>query len=214
MPQTLRRICRHSVRSTLKSRRENQKQLVILAVKRDSPGWLFANELGRKLVPPRGIAFLTMASKENVHTLLTKIGQQMDLDEVVEFEEDNLWVLAFPGDLVVEIDYVEAQNRIYLAANLGKPAEEREAEFYKLLLQYNYLWEETGGARTALDSEGEVFLVLDLPADLEFTELQACLGNFRQTVPSWRSLLSQTSTGAQERAPAEDPDLSIGGLRI
>jgi hypothetical protein len=157
-----------------------------------------------------------MASKENVHTLMTKIGQQMDLDEVVEFEEDNLWVLAFPGDLVVEINYVGAQNRIYLAANLGKPAEERETEFYKLLLQYNYLWEETGGARTALDSsDGEVFLVVDLPADLEFTELQACLGNLRETVPSWRSLLSQTSKGAQEEAaPAEDPDLSIGGLRI
>ena len=105
---------------------------------------------------------------------------------------------------------------LHLAANLGKPAEGREAEFYKLLLQYNYLWEETGGARTALDSsEGEVFLVVDLPADLEFTELQACLGNLRETVPSWRTLLSQTSTGAQQEAlPTEDPDLSIGGLRV
>ena len=43
-----------------------------------------------------------MASKENVHALMTKIGQQLDLDEVTEFEEDNFWVLAFGNDLVVE----------------------------------------------------------------------------------------------------------------
>ena len=147
---------------------------------------------------------------------MTKIGQQLDLDEVTEFEEDNFWVLAFGNDLVVEATYAEEENRIYLAASLGKPVEDRQAEFYKLLLQYNYLWEETGGARMALDStEGEAYLIIDLPAELELPEFQACLENLRATVPSWRTLLSQTSTSGQEApTPAAEPDFSFGGLRV
>ena len=139
-----------------------------------------------------------MATNEHLHHMMSQIGQQLDLGEVTEFEDENLWILAFAEDFLVEATYVEDDGRLVLAASIGIPAEGREAEIYKLLLQYNYLWEETGGARTALDaSEGEAYLMLDVPvANLELPEFQACLENFKEIVPCWRAILSRSPDSA------------------
>ena len=104
-----------------------------------------------------------MAGKEHIQALMREIGPQMALAQVTEFEVEGTWTLMPDEDTVLFADYDEAGGRLVLSAEAGRPVDSGRLGLYDLLLRYNNSWAETGGVRMALDGEGTVVQLFDLP---------------------------------------------------
>lgn len=134
-----------------------------------------------------------MNSKESVHQLMREIGPLLDLREVSAFEERDAWLVAFEAGPVFEIDYDAGLNRVVITAVVAEVAEHARLRIYEILLQYNYVWTETGGVRMALDgSPGKVVMMFELPAaELHLSMLAEVLTNLAQIRGAWCQVLHE-----------------------
>lgn len=163
-----------------------------------------------------------MSSKEHVHNLMLEIGPALELMEVTEFDEDNLWVLVRDEACVIEVEYDDDQKRIMLSTEIGQPHEADRKNIYEMLLQVNYLWQETGGLRIGLDGPvGKVVQMFGTSViDLHLGQLKTILTNFFDSARTWHEIISQgglaekeVAEKAAERPPPPEGDLS-GAIKV
>jgi len=144
-------------------------------------------------------------SQSHLHQLMCEIGPLLDLDEVIEQTAASVWILAFADGTVIEADYDEAAGgRLLLSIELGEPDPAGAAEWHRTLLQYNYLWRQTGGVRMALAGTVVVqALELAVPG-LALSTLADALTGLRGNAALWRDLLaSSAEPGPQAGAPLD-----------
>ncbi|MBB5037699.1 type III secretion system chaperone [Prosthecobacter dejongeii] len=156
-----------------------------------------------------------MPVPEHLNHLLTQIGPQMDLDEVIAHHEDHLWLLQGGDDVLIEIIWVEERETLVFSAIIGSVPEENLAILMPLLLNYNYAWEATGGARMALDpNDREVVLLLDSPAaSMDLPMMQAILGNLLEIVPQWRNTF-QAPSESLANVSLDPLEIPLGSIRV
>jgi hypothetical protein len=147
-------------------------------------------------------------SQPHLHQLMSEIGPLLDLDEVIEHAGEAVWVLALADGAVVEAEYDEAAGgRLLLSMELGEPAEAGAAELHRTLLQYNYLWRQTGGVRMALAGRVVVQgLELAVPG-LDLSTLAAALTGLHGNAALWRDLLASSAAPDPQAGTAAPPDL-------
>lgn len=151
-------------------------------------------------------------SQALLHQLMCEIGPLLDLDEVIEQPADAVWVLVFADGTVIEAEYDEAAGgRLMLSMELGTPAEAAATDLHRLLLQYNYLWRQTGGVRMALAGSAVVqALELAVPG-LALPTLADALTGLHDNAAPWRAMLAAP---ADAGAPAGERLPGIGDLRV
>jgi Tir chaperone protein (CesT) family len=154
-----------------------------------------------------------MADRTHVHALMTEIGPALELAEVQEFEQENLWALVARDGVVFFIDYQPDDERLWLSADVCVPPGERLA-LYGLMLQYNARWKDTGGVRLALDGpDGGVVQAYDMPvAGLDLHRLQTVIENFRETLDGWRKIVAASGQTDKPGVGGLDPML-MGVIR-
>jgi hypothetical protein len=151
-----------------------------------------------------------MTAKQHVGALMRDVGPQLDLLEVTEFDDQDVWTLVVDETTVVFADYNDAQSRFVLSADVAQPQWNDRQALYELLLRYNNCWPQNGGVRMALDeADGNVVQLVDLPvADLDLPRLQAAILGFVATLSAWREILSRP--GASGAEPPFNP--LLGGM--
>jgi hypothetical protein len=154
-----------------------------------------------------------MAGKEQVHDLMSAIGPMLELLEVTEFDEENLWTLVVDEDTVLFADYGAEEGRLVLSTELGAPPGGERHGLYELLLTYNNQWGETGGVRMALDAPGgNVVQIYDLAlAGLDLPRFQTVVGNFVDTARAWREIVAKGGDGGGD-SPAGPIDPFMSGM--
>lgn len=149
-----------------------------------------------------------MAAIEHVRTLMNEVGPALDLAEVAELAEAS-WALATKDKTILYVDLMEAEDRLWLSAEVGTPGPQDRERLYPLMLQYNAQWQRTGGARLALDGpEGAVVLACELPASgLDVPKLGTVLVTLRSMLEGWRKILAGggAARAAVERTSAQAP---------
>jgi hypothetical protein len=148
-----------------------------------------------------------LSGKAHLQGLMAEIGPLLELGEVVAFDDQAVWTLVVDTETVVFADYDEADERLWLSAEIGPPpAGSDRAGLYETLLTYNNSWRETGGLRVSLDEPGAggaLSLAYDLPAAaLELSRFRLALAGFLDALRAWREGLANIASGA---AP---PDLT------
>lgn len=143
-----------------------------------------------------------MAALEHVRTLMNEVGPVLDLAEVAELAEARSWALVTKDKTILFVELLEHEDRLWLSAEVGTPGPQDRERLYPLMLQYNMQWQQTGGARLALDGpEGAVVLACELPAsDLDGPTLCTVLVNLCGMLEGWRKILAG---GGAARAAAE-----------
>ncbi|MEM8985359.1 MAG: type III secretion system chaperone [Pseudomonadota bacterium] len=120
---------------------------------------------------------------EEISTILTKIGPELEVDEIAAYEESRTWAVATSDggwDAVILLHYDEASRKLFVSGDCGPVPDDKVLSTYEFLLKYNLACIDTGGARFALDGPGgDISLIFDLPlADLEADTLSVTIGNF------------------------------------
>lgn len=128
-------------------------------------------------------------------TLLAEAAIAADLEAVVQHDEAGEWELVFGDHRVVEAKLLCDCSMVVLETELGTPESRDVAALHKLLLEYNYLWRETGGLRVSLDApRSSAFLTYTLAARGPDASLLAnVLGNFHAAATAWAELLVRPS---------------------
>ena len=145
-----------------------------------------------------------MAGIDQVRLLLKELGPALELGAIQELPGGNAWGLATRESLIVFLEYMPDDDRLWLSAEAGTPRAEDHAALFPLMLQYNAQWRQTGGVRLALDAaDGAVVLAYDVPvAGLDLPELCAVIRNFHDMLEGWSTIVS--GGGRAATAPASD----------
>ena len=158
-----------------------------------------------------------MHTFEQVHDLMAKIGPQLELDAVSQFDDEQSWVLFVDDDLAITVDSDFDAGKLILSSDLVSPPEETRLATYELLLQYNCQWPETGGLRMGLDEPGGTIVqMFDLPlAGLDLERLVTVVQNFIDQTELWRKILTDGVQGevAVVGEDAADSD-AAPGIRV
>lgn len=135
-----------------------------------------------------------------------ELGQRLDLGQIVAFEGRDYWEIAVDDQIGITVQSFDDGARLMFQSYVAQANPGREADYYRLLLEYNYTWDETGGARFALEPEqGLVVLQYELPIDQADTET---LGAVLQTMGSvsvlWREALESEGNPQAPMDPGSD----------
>lgn len=132
--------------------------------------------------------------------LVAQAGPALDLARVTAYEGDHAWSLVFDDGRgsTIDVEWDSVAERAMFTAEVSIIPAGARLPAFELLLQYNYLWGEHGGVRTALTgSEGDVVLLFDLPlADLDLPRLCEVLSNLHAIAASFRTVLARVNPSA------------------
>ena len=126
---------------------------------------------------------MIVATYEEISDMLTKLGPELEVDEIAAYEESKTWAIASSDsgwEAVVLLHYDEASKKLFISGDCGPAPEDKLLSTYEFLLKYNLACIDTGGARFALDGPGgDVSLIFDVPlCGLEAELLGVAIGNF------------------------------------
>jgi len=152
--------------------------------------------------------------KEQLNIILTELGERFQLMEVTAFNEDNLWTLALNENTVIFLDLDESRDRVVFSADVGFASEESRNDLYSLVLQYNYQWRQTGGARFAIDQEHCLTLLYDISTDtIEISHIATVLQNYIELIMSWRHIIVESGKKTEDSVSANvDAVSSTAGM--
>ena len=152
-----------------------------------------------------------MNTPERLQALLRELGQRMGLSQLA-LDADGGCALELDQRMIVSLQYREAENELWLYADMG-PIGRRSQAFYEKLLQANLFWQQTSGATLSLSGDEPPHAVLAnalhwMPMDE--TRLGAAVETFVHTVENWQVQLQQAesetevNTGAAPSVPMAD----------
>lgn len=153
---------------------------------------------------------LTMSDLEAVSELIASIGPLVDDIMMIEQLEEDRWLLVFDEESALEIECDPVANKLVFTSILCPVVEENRTEIYQALLNFNFLWRETGGVRMALDGDQQnVAMLFDLfHPDLDSASLAAVVANLRDAALNWREALQ--SDAASETISDLPPTMGTG----
>jgi hypothetical protein len=126
--------------------------------------------------------------------LMAQVGPTLELARVTAYADDNACSLVFDDDAgrTIDAEWNASTESVVLTAEVTTVPTAARARAFEVLLQYNYLWSEHGGVRTALaNASGDVVLLFDLPlAGLDLARLCEVLTNLNAIAASCRTVLA------------------------
>ena len=142
-----------------------------------------------------------MADREQVQVLLRDLGGLVGLPEL-GLDADGHCSLVFDGRVEVDLAYAEGDDRLTVAALLGRLPVDAPAERYLELLDANFFWRGTEGATLGVERDsGTVVLLEALPlAGLDIGGLERHLDVFVATAETWVQALAAGGGAADGQA--------------
>lgn len=142
-----------------------------------------------------------MSLQEQAEQLIEECGPLLDVEQIALFREDQVWMVTVGDGRHIEIAFADEPARFVLQSVLGAIHEQRRPKVHELMLRTAYLWRDTGGARMALDAEGDAVLQLDLPfTGLDLALLVRVITNIARTSERWRELIEAAPEPSAEAA--------------
>lgn len=124
--------------------------------------------------------------------------------------EPGLWAVAFSDDRSIEVEVDVANSRLTFFTDLGEPEFEDRLRIYQTLLNYNMLWQETGGLRMGVSGTGDtVYLIGDIHLpEVSEVSLQEQLSGHARMAAIWSTYV-QTGTLSDDSAPFAAGDVPL-----
>lgn len=117
------------------------------------------------------------------------------------------WALQYDDESIVHLTWREGHPRLELACMVAPLPDEPNGSLLKALLMFNYLSEDSGGARLAVSAhDNQVRLLRDLaPSLLELPILKQALQGMRACALDVRMFLDDLTSSASATAQSAQP---------
>lgn len=151
---------------------------------------------------------------EQVDGLMSQLGPVLDPLGITAFPGAKAWGIALDEETSVLVDFDESQGKLVLSSEVGTPSGDR-GQLYELMLRHNYLWDQTGGVRLALDAAGgNVVQIVDLFTEgLDVSALGRAVGVFADAARAWRTIISRPQSN-DDPSKMDSTDAGFTLIRI
>jgi hypothetical protein len=142
-----------------------------------------------------------MTPQQTAHLTIREAAGLLGAPSATTDEVTGACRLVLDTETVIDIEFNTAAGTVVFHADVASVPRDARLQVYELLLQYNYLWHQSGGIRMALASlPGPVAMLLDLPlADLDVSRVCGALTSMAHTRRTWREVLLATGAAAGRR---------------
>ncbi len=143
-----------------------------------------------------------------ISEMLGAIGEaNAPIDAVMQIEQ-FAWIVSFADDTRMEVEADVKNARLIVFTDLGKPKADEKSRIMQTMLNYNLLWQETGGLRMGLSGDGaNALLIGDTPLpDVSEAVLDEMIYNLSKLAGAWRLFVATGSmvSGGTNADPSED----------
>lgn len=131
-----------------------------------------------------------MADTQQVQLLLNDLGKIVGIPDLAL--RDGQCALLIDDRLELEISHADGDDRLVLAALLGKMPADAGPERYLDLLDANFFWRGTEGATLGIDRDSDSVVLVDSihVANLHAGDLEAKLGRFVRAAQDWTARIA------------------------
>lgn len=91
-----------------------------------------------------------------INILLAELGESLNLERVTEFEH-QMWSLCFSEDNTIDVQFVQEKNEVLVSKSLVVEKDILTADKLQVLLEYNFLYRETGGVQFCINQPPKIF---------------------------------------------------------
>ncbi len=146
-----------------------------------------------------------MQSTELANQLLQEALRILNLPSGLAYDGGHAWHVALHGQAGLDVEYDDAARRVVISGCIGEVAEHSKTSMYELLLEYNFIWTETGGVRMALDgSTNQAVIMLEAPtAELDPPRLSTLLANMARLQRTWTEIVREWAFADAPSEPLE-----------
>lgn len=128
-------------------------------------------------------------SVNKINLLLSELGSSLELNRITN-HDDQIWALVFDDDQEMDIQYLESQETLLISSAVTVGKRENEQELFKLLLEYNFLYKDTGGVQFALNSgNGDIVLQVGTQLNVDISQLANLILQLKELTISWSEFI-------------------------
>ncbi|RYX95027.1 MAG: hypothetical protein EOO28_13185 [Comamonadaceae bacterium] len=146
-----------------------------------------------------------MTSIHIAHLALMEAADQLRLAFKARCVNGEAWSLNGGAGAAFDVEVSSSGSGLMFQADVATVADAARVQVYEMLLQYNALWTQTGGARMALGSlPGPVVMMLELPAsEVTAPRIGEVLTNMTRSLDAWRAMILACGAGIGELPEVE-----------
>ncbi|EGQ9274501.1 type III secretion system chaperone [Vibrio parahaemolyticus] len=128
-----------------------------------------------------------------INILLAELGGSLNLERVTEFEH-QMWSLCFSEDNAIDVQFVQEKNEVLVSKSLVVEKDILTADKLQVLLEYNFLYRETGGVQFCINpTTKDILLQIAITADTEISQLANVISQLNELSDTWVQLFQNNT---------------------
>jgi len=128
-------------------------------------------------------------SVNKINLLLSELGPSLDLNRITN-HDDQIWTLIFDDEQEIDIQYLESQETLLISSAMTVDERDNEQQLFKLLLEYNFLYKDTGGVQFALNpGNSDVILQVSTQLNVDISQLANLILQLKELTISWSEFI-------------------------
>ena len=132
-----------------------------------------------------------------INLLLSELGPLLELNRIIN-HEDEFWTLIFDDEQEMDIQYLDGQEELLISSAMVIEERDNEQKLFKLLLEYNFLYKDTGGVQFAFNpGNSDVVLQVSTHLNVDISHLANLLLQLKELTISWSHFILE-----KKEAPA------------
>ncbi|MBM5145904.1 type III secretion system chaperone, partial [Vibrio parahaemolyticus] len=117
----------------------------------------------------------------------------LNLERVTEFEH-QMWSLCFSEDNTIDVQFVQEKNEVLVSKSLVVEKDILTADKLQVLLEYNFLYRETGGVQFCINpTTKDILLQIAITADTEISQLANVISQLNELSDTWVQLFQNNT---------------------
>ena len=152
-----------------------------------------------------------MSEIDNANKLFAEVGSYPPVLSVFFNESDLSWVFRLEGKVDATAALDPRTGLVTFEMGLGRPIDASADRVNRLLLQFSYLWRETGGFFAALDASQTPTMLFRCGLNsLEPGNAVGLLQGLLRQRAAWSEIITSDATGPDDAGIA----MPTGGIRV
>jgi hypothetical protein len=147
-----------------------------------------------------------MSMRDMAKKLVEDFGKTLTVGLTLD-EMHNSCVLLFDENVVLNIEYDDAEERLLFFVYLDELPSEGAEPLLRMLLEANLFWHKTRGATLSLEegTNGIVLAYAHAVALLDTVQFEAVVENFVQLAEDWKKRIEELKAAATGAPALSDP---------
>ncbi|TOE44437.1 type III secretion chaperone CesT, partial [Vibrio parahaemolyticus] len=108
--------------------------------------------------------------------------------------EHQMWSLCFSEDNAIDVQFVQEKNEVLVSKSLVVEKDILTADKLQVLLEYNFLYRETGGVQFCINpTTKDILLQIAITADTEISQLANVISQLNELSDTWVQLFQNNT---------------------